>query len=385
MLETTRLLRDLVALPSLNPMGRALQGPEVFEYRVTDYLEAFFRDLGVRYERQPVAPLRENIVAFFDPPGAQRALLFEAHQDTVPVDNMTIDPFAARIDGNRLFGRGACDVKGGMASMLGAFARLVRERPAQATRVLMACTVDEEQGFTGVTRLTQSRFVTAPDLPLCAIVAEPTELAIVNTHKGAVRWDVEVTGRSCHSSRPDRGINAIYHMAAFLSVVERYAAELSAARVHPTLGPATLSVGRIEGGASVNTVAARCRIEVDRRLLPGEDAHSAVADFREALKNLRSDIVWDCTAPWLSAPALAADLSADLVRRLGAALDSVIGSHQVVAVPYGTDAAPLAAAGVPAVVFGPGDIAQAHTADEWVALDEVERAAEVLYQLARAG
>jgi acetylornithine deacetylase ArgE len=386
MLETTRLLRDLVALPSLNPMGRPLQGPEVFEYRVTDYLEAFFRDLGVRYERQPVAPLRDNIVAFFDPPGAQRALLFEAHQDTVPVDNMTVDPFAARIDGDRLFGRGACDVKGGMAAMLGAFARLVRERPSGATRVLMACTVDEEHGFAGVTRLARSPFVTAPDLPLAAVVAEPTELEIVSSHKGAVRWDVEVTGRSCHSSRPDRGVNAIYHMAALLTVVERYAAELSAARVHPTLGPATLSVGLIEGGTSVNTVAARCRVEVDRRLLPGEDANSALADFRESLKrHLRQDIAWDCSAPWLSAPALAADLSADLVSRLGAALDAVVGSHRVVAVPYGTDAAPLAAVGVPAVVFGPGDIAQAHTADEWVALDEVARAAEVLFHLVRAG
>jgi acetylornithine deacetylase ArgE len=386
MLETTRLLRDLVSLPSLNPMGRPMQGPEVFEYRVTDYLEAFFRDLGVPYERQSVAPRRDNIVAIFDPPGAKRALLFEAHQDTVPVDNMTIDPFAARIDGNRLFGRGACDVKGGMAAMLGAFARLVRERPTGAVRLLMACTVDEEHGFAGVTRLASSPFVTAAELPLAAVVAEPTELEIVNSHKGAVRWDVEVTGRSCHSSRPDRGVNAIYHMAGLLSVVERYAAELSAGHTHPTLGPATLSVGIIEGGTSVNTVAARCRVEVDRRLLPGEDAQTALADFCAYVRShLRSDIAWECSAPWLSAPALAADLSADLVNRLAAALDAVIGTHRVVTVPYGTDAAPLAAVGVPAVVFGPGDIAQAHTADEWVALDEVERASEVLFHLARAG
>ena len=106
-----------------------------------------------------------------------------------------------------------------MAAMLGAFARLVREKPAGAARVLMACTVDEEHGFAGVTRLTRSPFVTAPDLPLVAVVAEPTCLEIVNSHKGAVRWDVEVTGRPCHSSRPQLGINAIYHMAELLQVI----------------------------------------------------------------------------------------------------------------------------------------------------------------------
>src|SRR5262245_10297433 len=127
MLETTRLLRDLVALPSVNPMGRAAN-PDCFEHRVTAYLEEFFRGLSVPWERQPVAPQRDNIVARCDLPGARRTLLLEAHQDTVPTDNMTIEPFAARIDGNRLYGRGACDIKGGMAAMLAAFARVVRDK-----------------------------------------------------------------------------------------------------------------------------------------------------------------------------------------------------------------------------------------------------------------
>src|SRR5438132_1141548 len=129
MLETTRLLRDLVALPSVNPMGRPASGPECFEHRVTAYLDDFFRGLGVPYERQPVAPQRDNIVARWQPPDALRTLLFEAHQDTVPTDNMTIDPFGAVIEQGRLYGRGACDIKGGMAAMLGAFARLVRDPP----------------------------------------------------------------------------------------------------------------------------------------------------------------------------------------------------------------------------------------------------------------
>src|SRR5438552_3634831 len=172
MTETTRLLRDLVALPSVNPMGRDLPADIVFEHRVAGYLEQFFRDLGVPYERQEIAPQRANVVARLEIPGARRTLLLEAHQDTVPVDQMTIEPFGARIENGRLYGRGACDIKGGMASMLACFARAVREKPAGACNVLMACTVDEEHTFLGVQRLVRDL---RADL---AVVAEPTQLQI---------------------------------------------------------------------------------------------------------------------------------------------------------------------------------------------------------------
>src|SRR4029077_2609175 len=186
MTETTRLLKDLVATPSVNPMGRDLKGPHIYEHRVTAYLEDFFRGLGVRYERQSVAPERENIVAYFESPGpAKKTFLFEVHQDTVPTDNMTIDPFAARIEDGRLYGRGACDIKGGMAAMLAAFARLTREKPASAANLALACTVDEEHTFLGVQKLIQAGIRATG-----AVVAEPTSLNIVHTHKGAVRWHV---------------------------------------------------------------------------------------------------------------------------------------------------------------------------------------------------
>ena len=378
--ETTRLLRDLVALPSVNPMGRDLRGPEVFEHRVTAYLEDFLRGLGVRVERQPVAPQRDNILAWYEPAGAERTLVLEVHQDTVPTDGMTIDPFAARVEDGRLYGRGACDVKGGMAAMLSAFARLIREKPAGAARVILACTVDEEFTFLGVQKLAKTDLRGGCGDPLEAVVAEPTGLDVVHAHKGAVRWDLLTAGKSCHSSAPERGVNAIYHMAALLQHVERYAGELRARRVDPLLGPATLSVGRIEGGASVNTVPDRCRVEIDRRLLPGEDADAAAGDLLAYLRERAGGISFSFGDPWLSAPALGPEGSEGLVARLRAA-----GGGKVVAVPYGTDAGPLSQAGVPCVVFGPGDIARAHTCDEWVPLDEVERAAEILYRLACAG
>jgi acetylornithine deacetylase len=383
--ETTRLLRDLVALPSVNPMGRPLAGPTIYEHRVTAYLEDFFRGLGVPFERQPVAPLRDNIVARHEPPGARATLVLEVHQDTVPTDGMTIDPFEARIDGGRLYGRGACDVKGGMAAMLAAFARLVRERPQGGARVVMACTVDEEFTFLGVQRLAQDDLSGGVGGPVWAVAAEPTQLQIVNAHKGAVRWHLSTAGRSCHSSRPELGVNAVYRMAALLPWVERFADELRASRVDPRLGPATLNVGRIEGGTSVNTVPDYCRVEIDRRLLPGEDAAAAPAELMAYLRRHADPKVdFSCSQPWLSSLALSSEGSEPLVQRLGEAIDSVVGTHQVVAVPYGTDASKLAAAGIPSVVFGPGDIGRAHTSDVWVPLEEVEQASEILYRLARS-
>jgi acetylornithine deacetylase len=380
MLETTRLLRDLVALPSVNPMGRALHTPDLYEHRVTAYLEDFFRGLGVPCERQPVAPQRDNILARWEARGARRTLVLEAHQDTVPTDNMTVEPFGARIEGGRLYGRGACDIKGGMAAMLAALVRLVRDRPAGAANVIMACSVDEEHTFLGVQEMVKRGL--KADM---AVVAEPTQLRVVKAHKGLARWKLLTPGRSCHSSTPELGVNAIYRMARLLGAIEGYADRLRASPPDPLLGPRTLSVGRIEGGTSVNTIPDRCQVEVDRRLLPGEEPLAARDAFIAALKDAAGDVPFECGPLWINCPALAPDLSADLVARLGGCLDAVKGAHQVVAVPYGTDASTLAAAGIPSVVFGPGDIAQAHTCDEWVPLDEVAEAGEVLYRLACLG
>lgn len=374
MLPAHRLLQDLVRIPSVNPMGRAVTGEQFYEHRVTDYLEGFFRELRAPYERRPVAPLRDNIVARYESPGAPITILLEVHQDTVPVDGMAIDPFAGEIRDGKLYGRGACDVKGGMAAMLTAFARIVREKPANAANVILACTVDEEHTFYGVQVLLKDGV--RADM---AVAAEPTRLQIVDAHKGVVRWKVRTEGRACHSSRPEQGVNAVYRMGHVLPIIEQYAVQLARSATDPRLGPPTLSVGRIEGGVSVNTVPDGCVIEIDRRLLPGEDSQAAWRDFRDDLQ-ARSAVPVICDPVWLACPALAADLAAGVRDRLGKAIDEVVGRHEVFAVPFGTDASSIAEAGIPAVVFGPGDIAQAHTKDEWIELDQIDRAVEILYR-----
>ncbi len=382
MTETTRLLRDLVRLPSVNPMGRALQSSDLYE-EPREQLpgRVFPRTRDVTWERQTVAPQRSNIVARFTSPGARRTIIFEAHQDTVPTDNMTIDPFAGVVENGRLYGRGACDIKGGMAAMLSAFARLVREKPAGAANVVMACTVDEEHTFLGVQELVKRRGLKAD----FAVVAEPTCLQIVNAHKGVCRWSLSTSGRSCHSSAPEQGINAIYRMGRLLAAIETYAAELRPVRAAGSSArPAHARVsGRIEGGTSVNTVPDHCRIEIDRRLIPGDQPEAAPHQLTAFLKeSSRIDFPFECSPLYINCPALGLEKSGELVALLGRCIDAQRGSHEVIAVPYGTDASTLAEAGIPSVVFGPGNIAQAHTRDEWVPLDEVEEAAEILYRLA---
>lgn len=374
------LLAELVRLPSVNPMGRTdLTVDVLYEARVSRFLEHELRNAGVTVRRQPVLPGRDNLVAVYDPPTPPPfTVIFEAHQDTVPVDAMTVEPFGAVIDGGRLYGRGACDVKAGVAVMFAAFARLVKERPPGSAKVILAYTVDEEHTFLGIQEFVRSG-ITAD----YAIVAEPTLLNIVRAHKGVVRWQLETPGRACHSSRPEQGVNAVYRMARLLRGVEEYADRLRESPPDPLLGPPTLSVGRITGGVSPNTVPDFCRIDLDRRLIPGEDPDAAVADLGSFLGSYPGiDFPFAASQPKLACPPLSPANSGELVERLGRAIDAVVGRHEVHAVPYGTDASTLALAGIPAVVFGPGDIAQAHTKDEWIDLAQLEPAAEILYRFA---
>jgi succinyl-diaminopimelate desuccinylase len=390
-MEPIDILKDLIARPSVNPMGRSVAGPEFFEGRMTEYLVAFFTRLGVPFQRIEVVPGRANVVARLDRPGSNRTILFDAHQDTVPVDGMTISPFDPIERDGRVYGRGACDVKGGMAAMLAAFARLVRERPAGAANVVLSCTCDEESTVLGILDLTQlwsdparrgSLLETRPD---AAVVAEPTELDVVVAHKGVTRWKLRTRGRACHSSNPANGVNAIYRMAQVLERLEEFAKELpSRVAPHPLCGPPTFSVGRIEGGISVNTVPDECVIEIDRRMIPGEENVDAVAEVIGFLSS-RLDFEVEMDPPWSRAAALPDSANGPCADRLLREVRAVRGRGEKVGVPYGTHASRLAAVGVPSVVFGPGSIAQAHTKDEWIAIRELNEAAEIYYGFAAAG
>jgi acetylornithine deacetylase len=317
---------------------------------------------------------------------------------------MTIEPFTPTVKDGRLYGRGSCDIKGGMAAMIAAIVRLAEEKPAGRPTVVLACTVNEEHGFTGALHWAETYSGRSPDsgqspeklaavkarskllprVPDACIVAEPTQLDVVVAHKGAVRWRATTRGIATHSSQPHLGDNAIYHMARVLSAFERYSREVvPGLGKHALCGQPTLSVGLIAGGISVNTVPDRCTIEIDRRVLPGEDPQSALAHclhYLETHVSPAAPVVHE--TPFMLTRGLGDGANAGLAERLGAAIRRHGGSGQAVGVPYGTDAPHFAATGCPTVVFGPGSINQAHTADEWLEVAQLKTAAEILFGFA---
>jgi acetylornithine deacetylase len=384
------ILKDLVAIPSVNPMGRDAASPELLETRIGDYLENFFHGLGVECQRIEVLPGRANVIARLDRPGAQTTILLDAHQDTVPVDGMTIEPFQPVAKDGRLFGRGACDVKGGMAAILAAFARLTADRPKRAANVVVSCTCDEEftaQGAKALARLWSDparagSLLSAP--PNVAVVAEPTDLNVIVAHRGAIRWKLKTRGRACHSSRPTEGVNAIYKMGEVLLCLERYADELPRmVKPHPLCGSPTLSVGRIAGGISVNTVPDECLIEIDRRVIPGEDPQAVIPHVTTYLRE-RLDVDFEMLPPWLDGATLSDKNNGAWADRLLAQVGAVAGPREKQGAWYGTNASRFAATGVPAIVFGPGSIQQAHTADEWIDIVELRQASEIYYRFCAA-
>jgi acetylornithine deacetylase len=393
--DAVETLSELIAIPSVNPMGRPLAGPEFLEAKVTDYLQQWFDRHGLPWQRQTVHPQRDNIVARLDGdlpldrPGS--LLLLEAHQDTVPVDGMTIDPWTPVIRDERIFGRGSCDIKGGMTAMLGAIARLVEERPRGIPTIIMACTVNEEHGYTGALALPKlwsgSGDSIIPRKPDAAVVAEPTSLNVVIAHKGALRWKCHTTGRATHSSQPHLGENALYKMARVLLAFESYQREfVPTLPPHRLCGGATLSVGTINGGLSVNTVPDRSTIEVDRRMIPGEEWSSVfrqVTDYVAGRPGIDFEIIHD--DPFMKGSTLAEGKNQAVAEAMCAAARQIVGRCELVGVPYGTDASTISAAGVPSIVFGPGSIDQAHTADEWLSIEELKLASESLYEFARMG
>ncbi|MFI4877076.1 MAG: M20 family metallopeptidase [Blastopirellula sp. JB062] len=384
-LDPVEILQELIAIPSVNPMGKECSGAEYFEFGMTSWLVDFFRRLDVEYEVQEVTEGRCNVVARLNADEDAPTIMLDAHQDTVPVDGMTIAPFAPVIKEGRLYGRGACDVKGGMAAMLTAFARLATERPAGRANVIMSCSCDEEFSAQGARFLakrwqdagaTDSLVSSPPDF---CVVAEPTDLNVIVAHRGVVRWKVETRGIACHSSRPHEGRSAIYDMAQVIQALQRYADDLPRrVGAHPLCGTPTLSVGRILGGTSVNIVPEHCEIEIDRRTSPGERADQVWKEIDVYLRQ-ETDANFVMQPPWIDADSLSDETNQAWADRLIRHIQAVSGPCEKQGAWYCTNASSFDAGGVPSVVYGPGSIAQAHTADEWIEIEQLRQASETYY------
>lgn len=364
-----RLLEDLVAIPSMNPMGRKAEAPGFLEKELAEFVLSFLRKEGIDAESYEIAPGRPNVEARIDA-RAKQTLLLESHLDTVHAENMKIEPFSPVIRDGRLYGRGSCDTKGSLAAFVSAVVSLLRKGRKLKYNIRFLFVSDEEYQFRGaeaaVRRSMDASF---------GIVGEPTQLAIVRAHKGVTRWKVHTRGVAAHAAYPQQGNNAIYLMVPVLERLERYARELSAQKPHPLLGVPSLSIGVIEGGQAVNVVPDRCTIEVDRRSVPGETTESILQPVRELLNGLREV---EIEPPFLSVAGMEVSEKSEIVRFLADSCTAVLRSARVEAAHYATDAGVYNRAGVPTVVFGPGNISQAHTESEFIDLDQLEKAVGIL-------
>lgn len=365
------LLTTLASLVRINSVNPAYQnGPG--EGEIARWIGGFFRSRGLEVWEQEVFPGRPNVIVRLPGQNPGRRVILEAHMDTASVQGMDIPPFEPRIADGRMYGRGTCDTKAGLAAMMHAVASLHAEGIRPPCEVWLAAVVDEEFSYRGVVKLCEGLTGAA------ALVAEPTGLRAVIASKGVLRWRIKVTGRAAHSSKPHLGINAISRMARIIQAIDEDNRQL-ATRPHPLLGPATCNVGVIQGGTQVNFVPDACFIELDRRLLPNETTAAVLAHYQGLLDTLKREdpaLTAVMESPLLTDEALATPPDCAAAQLASTVLRGMGFDGQLAGVPFGSDASKLARQGVPSLVFGPGSIDQAHSAVEFVPLTEVEQAYE---------
>ena len=371
---SVRLLQDLIALPSVNPAF--FSDPNFHgEHRVAEFLASAARRHGLEVESQSVVPGRSNLLVRLTPRGPVRhRVLLAPHLDTVgePAYALQLKPVVR--DG-RVYGRGACDTKGSVSAYFQSLLNVTAAGPRPAhTEILFVGLIDEENMQLG------SRYFASngPKSDL-AIVGEPTGLEIVTAHKGDVWLRLRTIGRPAHGATPHRGRNAVTAMSRIVLALEtEYASELAARPAHPRLGRPTINVGRIDGGRQPNIVPAECIIDIDRRTLPGETESGVRREIRALLQQQGLKASFDTLR---TSPCEPLETNPDLP--LVQALTRAAGRRTTRGVHYFTDAAPLAAGGIPSVVFGPGDIAQAHTEREWLAISQLEKSIHILERFLR--
>jgi acetylornithine deacetylase/succinyl-diaminopimelate desuccinylase-like protein len=358
--SAVELLAALVRIPSVNPHG--VPGvEEPGEKACAEYIAEFLRRCGAEVELREVLPGRPNVIGRFpvDRPGKPRIVL-APHTDTVSVAGMTVAPFGAVIRDGRLHGRGASDTKGPMAAMLWALHNLGESIRVLPCEVWFAGLIGEEAGQHGAHHFVRENRVDF------ALIGEPTGLDIVYTHKGSAWLALETGGIAAHSSRPELGVNAIQKMLGLLEFVSGELTREFAGIHDPVLGAPSVSIGTISGGTKTNIVPDKCEATVDLRIVPTQANADFTADLRRRLLAHCPDARIDIR---LSQP-----LHTPRENRFIQILEEIGG--RCVGAPWFCDAAVFANAGIPAVAAGPGSIAQAHTEDEWIALDEFERGIE---------
>ena len=369
--QTLTYLHQLVAIDSVNPdLVEGGAGESVISEKLAEICHA----LGLEIELQEVAPGRPNLIARWPGRGGGKSLLLTGHTDVVGVAEMPGTPFSPRIQDGRLYGRGAYDMKGGLAAILGAIAALQVANYQPHGDIWLGFVCDEEYASIGTEALAQRL---QPD---AAILTEPTDEIISVAHRGFAWLTITTYGTAAHGSDYEQGVDAIQHLAPILEHIARLENEIYPKRRHPLLGRPSVHASLVNGGRGLSTYPDRCELRIEHRTLPGEDGAQLLTDWHAYLQELaherdrfHAEVRLD-----FERPPLEIDPSEPIVGALASAFATRLGAKPPLSASFGwLDSALLVAAGIPTAIFGPCG-AGAHAAEEWVELASVYRCSAVL-------
>jgi acetylornithine deacetylase len=376
-IDRAYLEHTLAALVRINSVNPKFSDGSTDESAIAGHLESVLRALGMEVTRYDAAPRRTSVVGRLRGSGGGRSLMLYGHIDTVGIEEMKA-PLSGRIRDGRIYGRGSYDMKGGVAACIAAVKAIVDNGVPLAGDVVFVGAADEEVASIGMSEVLKHVRTDA------AIVTESTELQLCLAHKGFLWMEVEVEGRAAHGSRFEEGIDANMAMGRFLGRLDSLERALRKRTPHALVGPPSLHAAVILGGTGTSTYAAHCRLEIERRTIPGETEASALAEIQEILDALAADdpSFRGRVRPLLARGTFEARRDSGIVESVSAEATEVLGAApRIIGEPYWMDAALLADAGIETVVIGPTG-AGAHAAREWVELDSVERVAAILARTA---
>ena len=369
--ELVDLLKRMIRI---NSVGEGLAGCDQAERPMVEFLERYLGELGLKVETQEVLDGRKNIFAEMKGTSAKRLMLC-GHLDVVSIQGMEIEPFNPVERDGKIYGRGSCDMKGGLACFLACLSALVRAGASPSANLVFVGLIGEELKFEGSRFLAEQKTFKADG----AIFGEPTGCRVVTAHKGGVRFRVKTIGRSAHGAVPHVGVNAITQMARLIPRIEERLIPNPESRTHPLCGAPTLNVGLIQGGTQVNFVPDECSVSVDRRVTPQETVSQAIAEAKELLENFRRDdpglkIEFELLSSYepMETPTDAKTAHCAL---------KAAGHSEPLGVPYGSDASFIQQLGIPCILLGPGNIEQAHHPAEYIEIAQLQKCAEIFLNI----
>lgn len=377
---------DLLAkMVSFDTVNEYTSGRDFPERTMLEYLETIAKGWGLQTTRLPNAAdalsTSYNLLITYEVSNMASWIVFESHADTVSVSGMTVDPFHGLVKDGLMYGRGTCDTKGSGAGMLWALKEYM-QLSSCPNNIAVLFVTDEEATKTGATAFVQKQLEQLTWKPTGVVVGEPTLCQPVVAHNGVIRWKINTRGVAAHSSNPSNGQSAISAMAKLILEFEKeYCSKIFL--THPLTGKAACSINTISGGTSVNIIPDFCEIEIDRRTLPGEDSEQVLKEIRVALDSIAVQdptIVIGTSKPFVDYQ-LDPFVNHEFALQISEILIGMGLSGEQSGAGYGTDASTYSIAGIPAVIIGPGSINQAHTKDEWLEIEELNKSVSIYKQI----